>query len=558
MADNFRQRLLARAEGLRQLRDEYLDEWRDSYDFVLGIQPRHLVNSSGTGTRGRRERNEFLLNERGQWALNVMASGMMAGITSPARKWFELAPPDPDLLEYEPVKEWLSIVETKMLHVFARSNFYRTMNMAYMDMGLSGIAGIGAFESFNDVIRFENYACGTYMVGSDGEGNIDRMYRDIQLTVREAATRFGLSNLSKAHQTMYRNNEWETLINILHAMEPNDQRTINSPLSKDLPYRSVYLDKDDEQAGVLMQSGFNTKAFFSPRWMVMGDDIYATMYPAFNSMGTNKSLQVEEMDKATAIEKMHNPPMVGDSALENSGVNLIAGGVTYVPNMAQMGKQGLQSVYDVNLRVGDLKEDIQIKERRIDEAFFADLFLMISNMDRAQITATEIAERKEEKLLMMGPVLERMNNELFDPMIDRSFDIMQRKGMFPPPPKELNNAKLGVEYVSVLAQAQKAVATVSMDMTAAFIQRIGETHPEALDKLDADAAIDAYAKAKGAPQAIIRPTNEAQNIRAQRAQQMAQQQQAAAMGNAVSSAKTLADTKLDEDSALDGILDNLV
>lgn len=553
MQKDLRKQVIQRLEALRKERDEYLDEWRDSADFVLGVIPQGLRDSGGdTAHRRKRERNEYLLNETANWSINVMASGMMAGITSPARKWFELTTPDPDMAEFGPVKEWLADVQRIMMSVYARSNFYQSMNNLYVDMGLYGQGVVFAHESFKDVVRFSNVAAGTYCMANNGEGSSERLYIEKALTVREAVSKFGKDALHPSYQKMYENDEWETLIQICHAVEPNDARKQGSPLSQDMEWRSIYYDKSNENHPALRQSGFRSKPFFAPRWFVIGEDVYSTTYPSYNAMGTNKALQVEEMDKAVAIEKMHNPPLVGDSAIQNGGVDLIAGGITFVPSMAQMGKPGLQSVYDVNMRINDLKEDIAGKEARIKEAFFADLFLMISNMDRAQITATEIAERKEEKLLMLGPVLERLNNELLDPVIDRTFEICMRKGLFPPPPPELQEGmNLSVEYISVLAQAQKAISTNSIDVTAAFVGQLSAFNPEVIDKVNFDEMVDEYAKAKGTPPSIIRSIDEVARIREERRlqqEEMERQQQAA---NAAAMAKTMSETRLDENTALD-------
>ena len=475
---NLQKHIQQRASNLRTERDEYLDEWRDAADFVLGYMPRPLL-SSQEGSRRKRERNDYLMNEVALWSNNVLASGMMAGITSPARKWFELTTPDADMMDFEPVKQWLSLVEKRMMTIYSKSNFYRAAHSMYFQMGAFGQGVMGAFEDYRDVIRFDNYDIGSYMLAKDGYGRVDRMYREYTMTINEAVTKFGLENLDPSYQTMYRNNELESIINMLHAIEPNDTRKPNSPLAKDMPWRSVYMERDNDSRPILQQSGFKTQPFFAPRWMVAGEDVYSTTYPSFNSMGSNKALQVEELDKATAIEKQHNPPLVADTLLKNSGLDLIAGGVTFVPGMAQMGKPGMAPAYNVSPQVNHLMEDIRGVENRIRESYYADLFLMLSNMDRRQITATEIAERKE-KLLMLGPTLERLNNEFLDPVTDRTFDIAMRKGLIPPPPEELQGMELGVEYISVLQKAQKAISTESMDMTTAFVSNLGQIMPEAL------------------------------------------------------------------------------
>jgi hypothetical protein len=89
-------------------------------------------------------------------------------------------------------------------------------------------------------------------------------------------------------------------------------------------------------------------------------------------------------------------------------------------------------------------------------AFYADLFLMATQLEEVR-SATEIAERREEKLVMLGPVLERLHDDLLEPLIGRVFQIMCRNGYIPPPPfEELDGMKLQPEYVSSMQVGQSA------------------------------------------------------------------------------------------------------
>lgn len=541
-----------RRDALNREKQVYIPEWQDLSDFVDGSRGQFLAPDRD---KGRRAMNPNLYNEIAKESSITMASGMMAGITSPARPWFKLATPDPELSDYGPVKQWLDDVQRIMLAIYSRSNFYNVMHNLYLEMGIFGNGAVGAYENFDNVMRFEPYTIGSYSIGLDGERNVDTLYREYSTSIGSAAKQFGREALSQAARNVLDNGNQEEKITIIHAIEPNLERDMKSPLSKDMPYRSAYFEEGGDGDKALRVSGFQEKPFMAPRWQVTGEDVYASSYPGINSLATNKSLQIEELDLALAIEKMHNPPLVGDAALKQSGADLIAGGVTYVPNMAQNGKPGLAPVYDVNPRINELRADIKEKEGRIQRAFFADLFLMITEMDRAQITATEIAERKEEKMLMLGPVLERLNNELFDPIIDRTFAVAQRNGVLPEPPKELADTDLRVEYISVLAQAQKAISTASIESTVNFAMMLGQAWPEALHKIDAAQAIDEYAKAKGAPPKAIRSDEEV----AERAQADAQQaqmaqatQQAADMAGM---ANQMANTPMGEQGS---VLDSLI
>jgi hypothetical protein len=173
-----------------------------------------------------------------------------------------------------------------------------------------------------------------------------------------------------------------------------------------------------------------------------------------------------------------------------------------------------------------LVQDIREVRDRINQAFYADLFLMLANMEGIQPRNTmEIAERKEEKLLALGPVLENIYGGQLGPVIERSYAIMERRGMLPPPPADLDGQPIQIEYISMLAQAQKAVATGGVERLAAFVGNLAAVKPDVLDKFDADQAIDEYADMLGTNPALVVPDEDVSAIRNSRAQAQEKQQQ---------------------------------
>src|SRR5260221_11238557 len=146
---------------------------------------------------------------------------------------------------------------------------------------------------------------------------------------------------------------------------------------------------------------------------------------------------------------------------------------------------------EVRIDLSHLGQDIAEVQGRIKQAFYANLFLMMAESDRRQITAREIDERHEEKMLMLGPVLERLHDELLDPLVKRVFAIMARHRMIPPLPRSMQPQQLTVEFISMLAQAQKAVATGAIERFWQFGMQIAAAKPEAMDRLVPDGALRA-------------------------------------------------------------------
>mgnify|MGYP003704295815 CR=1 FL=1 len=185
-----------------------------------------------------------------------------------------------------------------------------------------------------------------------------------------------------------------------------------------------------------------------PRWAVSGGDIYGNS-PGMEALGDIKQLQHEQLRKAQGIDYQTNPPLQVPTSMKNRDVERLPGGVTYVDFAG--GSQGVKTAFEVNLNLQYLLQDIQDVRQRVQGSFYADLFLMLANQADARMTATEVAERHEEKLLMLGPVLERLQNELLDPLIEFTFDAIMESGMMPPPPYTVPNSIPGVEALSELS-----------------------------------------------------------------------------------------------------------
>ena len=202
---------------------------------------------------------------------------------------------------------------------------------------------------------------------------------------------------------------------------------------------------------------------------------------------------------------------------------MVPGGIIYFDSPLQA--QAARAAYEVPLRLDYLLADVQDVRARIDQAFYKDIFLMIAGSQNSRMTATEIAERHEEKMLMLGPVLERLNAELLDPLISMTFDRMVIANLLPPIPEELAGVDLSVDYVSILAQAQRAVSTNAVDRFTQNLGFVANIKPEVMDKFDADYWADHYSDALGIDPRLVVSSKNVALIRQERAQQMAAAQQ---------------------------------
>jgi hypothetical protein len=535
-----------RWSALQQERSSWVDHWKEISEYLLPRSGRFVTSDRNKGER----RHNNILDSTGTRSLRILAAGLMAGMTSPARPWFRLTTNDPELDESAGVKLWLSDVQRLMLMVFSRSNTYRALHSVYEELGAFGTAANIVLPDFERVIHNQSLTVGEYAIATDYRGQVNTLYREFEMRVGSLVQEFGLDAVSPTVRNMWQSRKLDAWVPVLHLIEPRAERDTSKADSKNMPFRSVYMEIGANDGSFLRESGFLRFPALCPRWNAVGGDIYGNS-PAMEALGDIKQLQHEQLRKAQGIDYKTRPPLQLPTGAKANMVDTLPGGLSFV-DMAGP-SSGIRTAFEVNLDLSHLLGDIQDVRERISSCFYADLFLMMSNDTRSGITATEVAERHEEKLLMLGPVLERLHNELLDPLIEMTFDRMVTAGVVPPPPEELKGRELNVEFVSMLAQAQRAVATNSVDRYIANLGAVAQFKPDVLDKFDADEWADQYADMLGVDPKLIVPGEQVAIVRQQRAEQQAAAQQAAMVQQGADTARTLSQANTSGGNALTDI-----
>lgn len=532
-----RERAESRLNGLENERLSWWVHWRELASYILPRRYRWLVTPNEQ--RGGYI-NGNILDSTGTIAARTLSAGMMSGKTSPSRPWFNLSVQGYTSDETNPVTLWLEQVRDRMLEVFAESNFYNAMAVLYSDLAVFNTATMLIYEDFDDVIRCYNPCAGEYYLANSSKSFVNVFARKFTLTVQQLAEEFGEENLSQNARSLLRQRgaALSQEIIVAHLIEPNT----DNELPARFPYRELYWEWGaDHNQAFLRKRGFFEPPFIAPRWDTSGNDAYGRG-PSMDALGDIKQLQQETKRKAQALDKMVNPPMLADATLKNQPASLLPGGVTYVAGLDA--KNGMRPTYTVMPPIQEIMQDIAQVQQRIKTIFYNDLFLMFQELTAEPRSAAAVDVRREEKLTMLGPFSERFDNEALDPIIDRVYGIMLREGLFPPPPAEIQNAPIKVEYVSMFSEAQRAAGTVGIERIAAFTGNLAAADPSALDKLDIDQSIDVYARLLSVTPQVIRSDEAVAAMRAERAKQ----QQTAAMAQAtmagVDAAKTLSETEV--------------
>lgn len=536
ITDDFHKSLKATVAAMQAERRPFWGLWQELANFYL---PKRYVWLNNSQQRIANAKNPYILDPTGTDAARTLAAGMMNGITSPSRPWFSVRLAGFDMAQDDEAQRWCDEVTRRILLVMAESNYYNALAIMYLDLVVFGSAAMLIYEDYDSTIRCYNPALGEFYFGQDHRLSVNRFAREFTLNVNQVVSQFGEENCSETVRGHWQAGGARLLqpVELVHIIEPNDDGKGSIP--KRFRYREVYYEKAAPEGQVLSASGFRELPGIFPRWELTANDSYGTS-PAMDALPDVIQLQFETRKKAQGIDKQINPPVIADVQLQHKPTALMANGVSYV---AGVNNVGVKPVYNVAPPLQDLTMDIRDVQARIKQTFHNDLFLMISQLDTVR-SAAEIGARREEKLVLLGSVLERFENEALDPSINRIFSIMNRAGLIPPAPESIQDADIEIQYVSILSTAQRAVQAAPMEQWLAMVGNIGSLVPEVLDIPDWEEAVRNYGQDIGVQARNMRTRDETAARRAQREEQLAAQEAAATGEVLVDSAKQLSETQV--------------
>ena len=550
---------LSDREYARQLVQEYKlqcgkqDKWiadaMDIRDFIIPKTGQFEEDDPNGGDN----RYDLILDNTGTKAIRTLGAGMHGGMTSPARPWFKLTLENEYLMDIPAVKQYIYEIQKAMYAVLAKSNFYSAIHNIYEEEGGYGTACLLMYEDDKEVVRFYALTYGEYKLSQSHRRAVNGIWRVIHMTAQQLQEKFGKDKLPKEVTDELKNNADSKsrdpfkFFEIIHVIRERNWYNPDKKSKEDMPIESTYVMKDlaNSKHELIEESGFREWPAATPRWRQNGADVYGRGI-GHEILGHCKQLQEQTHDKLMASAKMVDPPLKAPSGLKRE-TNTGPGDITFGDDVDKF-----QPLYELNASFREFKEDINDTRMEIMKGAYNDLFLMLADQ-RPGVTATEIVERHEEKLLQLGPVIERQFNELLNPVIERVYGVMYRRGLIPEPPQELVQAmqdkggpiEMRVEYISLLAQAQKQAILSAIKATVGFAGEMSAIDPTTWDAINSVEAVKEFADAIGSPPKILRTDEEIKFIRDQRAaaaKAQAEQQQAMMQ---VEQAKSLGQAKTD-------------
>ena len=505
---NLARELKSNLSRLMEQRSTWESHWQECADFM---QPRkaEITNERARGDK----RNLQIFDATAIHALELLASSLQGMLTSSANRWFSLRYKEDQLNDIDEAKEWLEDVTDKMYTAFARSNFQQEIFEAYHDLITFGTACMMIEGDEDQILRFSTRHIKELYIQENDKGFIDTVYRRFKIPVHAAVEKFGLENLSLETGKLFKKEPFEK-IELVHVARPRTIYNENKLDKKNMPFQSIYFEFSSGH--IIDIGGFKELPYVIPRYLKASTEIYGRS-PAMNALPDVKVLNkmVETAMKAAA--KQVDPPLLVPDDSMLSPIRMSAGSLNYYRSGS---RDRIEPLNIGQATTVTLNQENQRREA-IQKTFHIDQ-LMISS--QRSMTATEVIQRNEEKMRILGPALSRLQSELLQPMILRVFNIMLRNKLFQVAPEVLANQEIDIEYVSPMALAQRSQELQSLIRGLELFTQIGQIAP-VQDYIDENGLVKNIINLLGLPAKMIKSDAQVQQVREQRAAAQAQAMQ---------------------------------
>ncbi len=456
-------------------------------------------------------------------AVRNFASGMMTGATSPTRRWFKTGIMNRDnkknKMSYA-AKLWCSNQAELSRKILYASNFYQLLPEVYEQLGVFLFSCMAMEKDYDNVANFKVLPIGSYYYSKDGRGVVDTVCRNYMESAKNLVERYGLENCSDAVQQVYKTRP-NDMFEIVHFVEPNREYKEGSPISAQKKFISVTYEVGNGTTSFLKKAGFDKFPYVVFEASCNGEDAYPSKGCGIYALPDAKQLMSMIKELGKAVKKMVSPAYQGSASLKNKRLSDNPG---FFNEDGDNGA-GIRPIHEVNPQVLELKNIIAELRENIKSIFYNDLFAMILNTAERGRTATEVNELKEEKLVLLSPLLEQIHTALKQ-ILDWLFYTEMEAGILPEVPQELEGEEIEIEFISTLAQAMKAQNISSMERFITFTANMAQAvDPVLIKKIKGEKMIDDYADFANIDPNQIAPNEELETLRQQQAEKQAQAEQ---------------------------------
>jgi len=514
---------LQKKKGARGLWEGH---WEEIIDYIF---PRR---GSVTGKLADGQKLSFrLLDNTGVQSNELLAGMLHSLLTNPDVFWFEFTTGDVILDNKDSVRTWFQQVIRQIHSTLNNSNFQTEAAEMYLDLTSFGTGCQHIEESDEEIVRFMTYFVKDYFIDEDYHGRVSELDREWKWPLSQIVAKWGKDKLPPRLVQDLEKGKDESIC-IIHTVYPAYISNVGMTEADDKWLSQYVLPEYDHE---IEQGKFDSFPYVVPRWGKASGEKWGRS-PGMNALPEMKVLNKMNESMLIGAQKVVDPPM----QLPDDGFILPfitkPGGINYYRSGTDIAKPVFN---DTRIDFG--YQAMEDRRQRVRDTFYVDQLKL--RQGGPMMTATEVMQRTEEAMRLLGPMLGRMHQEYLKPMIERVYNIMLRRGKLPPVPPDLNGVRLDVKYSSLIAKAQRMSDVQNIGRTLETVAPFLQLDSQGGDNFNVDNIVRIVAGILGFPQEAIRNAEDVIVMREQRKQaqeeMMKQQQEAQNLANSQVGAKTL-------------------
>lgn len=526
--------LCKRKGKMKAERGTWETHWQDLANFVLP----NAADFNVKRAKGDK-RTTLVYDSTGIHSNEMLAAGLHGMLTNPASEWFSLrVKGDNEAINESPeVKDWLEATGHAILGELSAPAvaFPSHIHEYYLTLCSIGTSVMFIGEpATREGIRFQTIHIEEVFVADNADGIVDTVFRTFKMSLRQIAQKWGEESMSPRMKRLWEKKEYDKEIELLHCVYPRDDVGQGKEAADQLPIASVYIDEKEKH--VIKEGGFHEMPYMVSRWAKSTGEVFGRS-PAMTSLPDIKMLQ--EMMKTTikAAQKIADPPLLVPDDGVLGPVRTIPGGLNYYRSTSGARIEPLLTGGNIPISF-EMMEDIR---NRIRQTFYLD---QLQFWGGPTMTATEVLERTERTLRLLGPTLGRLQSEFLGPMIERIFGVLSRDRRLPEAPEILADTEISIEYVSPLARAQRQTETQGIMRTIELAAPVAGMDPAAAQVIKGAETVRYIAKLNGVPPKLLKSDDDLAEEAQAQAQMMQAQQTMEMMQQGANIAKTAGDAGL--------------
>lgn len=460
------------------------------------------------------------------FAVQSLAASLQSNLTNPSMSWFTLMFRDEELKDSDAASEWLEKCSRLIFEALQDSNFNIEIAEMYIDLVGFGTTVLTE-ENEDDLIwkglNFQALPIREIFFEEDHNKGVHILYRRLQMTAVQMVTKWGKEGVPDEVNTWAKGaqgaTEKHTVIFCIYPRDNKKDADVSKPLApKQRPFGFKYVLKTGHTT-LGEEGGYYEMPAFVGRWRKVAGSRWGHS-PA--SVALADILTTNQLVEATleAAGKNVDPTTLANETALIGDLDLDRGSLNIVNDIEGIRIHEAGSRFDTSfIQLDRLQEAIR-------KAFYMD---QLELKESPAMTATEVNVRREMIQRLIGPTLGRLQTDILDPLVQRSFNIMFRAGQLPEPPEGITITEMDIEYTGPLPRAQKMEEAQAIDRWLMGLAEKAEFFPEALDLVDLDKAERHKAKLLGVPSLAMKSKAEIEEVREARKKQEQLMQAAASL-----------------------------